>query len=101
MDPEQGDLRNTNILIDHGRIEAVGENLDVADAEVIDGQGQMVLPGLVDTHNHMWQTQMRGMFGQTQESLFFPLTQKLSPHFRPEDIWLGEYLAAIEMSRPV
>ncbi|GHC29400.1 TRZ/ATZ family hydrolase [Kushneria pakistanensis] len=99
MDPAHGTLREADILVDSGEIKAVGHQLEAGDAEIIDGRHQIVMPGLVDTHNHMWQTQMRGMFGQTEQTLFFPVTQRLSDHFRPEDIWVGEYLAAMENVR--
>ncbi|WNL39778.1 amidohydrolase family protein [Halomonas sp. PAMB 3232] len=96
MEEGKAPLEKADIWVVDGRIEAVGESLDTGDSEMISGEGCIVMPGLVDTHNHMWQTQMRGMFGQTEQTLFFPLTQRLSEHFRPGDIWIGEYLAAME-----
>ena len=38
------------VLIDGGVITAIGTELDVNDAEVIDAQGKVLLPGLVDMH---------------------------------------------------
>lgn len=96
MEEGQAPLQNADVWVVDGRIEAVGESLSVGDADIIDGQGCIVMPGLVDTHNHMWQTQMRGMFGQSEGRLFFPVTNRLAEHFRPEDTWVGEYLAAME-----
>ncbi len=46
---EQGDL-----LIRHGRIEALGRNLDAPDdAQVVDATGQWLTPGLIDAHSHL------------------------------------------------
>jgi dihydroorotase len=43
-----------DLLIDNGEIVAVGNNLEVpADAETIDAQGLIALPGLVDLHTHL------------------------------------------------
>ena len=43
-----------DLLIEGGEIRAVGQDLDVpADAEVIDAEGCVVLPGLVDLHTHL------------------------------------------------
>src|SRR5690349_20584886 len=43
-----------DLLIDDGRIVAIGRALDAgADAEVIDAAGMLVLPGGVDCHTHM------------------------------------------------
>ncbi len=41
-----------DILLDNDRIEAVGEALDCADAEVIDLNGLSVAPGFIDCHSH-------------------------------------------------
>jgi len=55
VDPDAGTLlANQVILVEQGRITAVGENLTIpVGAEIIDLSAQTVLPGLVDTHNHL------------------------------------------------
>lgn len=42
-----------DILLDDGRIEAIGRSLDVEDAEMHDAGGHLVFPGGVDAHVHM------------------------------------------------
>jgi len=42
-----------DILIENGRIEAIGRSLDIADAEVHDADGLLVMPGGIDAHVHM------------------------------------------------
>lgn len=42
-----------DILIENGRIEAIGRSLDVADAETHDAEGLLVMPGGIDAHVHM------------------------------------------------
>ncbi len=45
---------NGTILIENGKIVAVGENIDVpAGAEVIDAAGMVVTPGIIDAHTHL------------------------------------------------
>ncbi len=47
-------IRNGAVLMQDGRIVAVGQNLTAPDsALVIDGQGKYVTPGLIDTHSHL------------------------------------------------
>jgi len=40
------------VLVEDGKIAAVGEGVDIGDAEVIDCAGRFVMPGLVDAHTH-------------------------------------------------
>ena len=43
----------TDLLLRGGVIAAVGQGLDAGDAQVLDGAGLVVLPGLVDLHTHL------------------------------------------------
>lgn len=65
MDPNVGDgdlgiLENADILFEGDRIQAIGPNLHGSGAQVVDASGKIVLPGFVDTHNHLWQSLIRG-----------------------------------------
>ena len=42
-----------DVLVENGRIAAVGENLTAADAELVDCTGKVVAPGLIDMHVHL------------------------------------------------
>jgi imidazolonepropionase-like amidohydrolase len=55
VDPESGTVSaNQTILVENGRITAVGGNVAVPQgAQVIDLSKLTVLPGLVDAHNHL------------------------------------------------
>ena len=53
VDPSQDLDQVADILIAEGRIQAVGENLDAADARVVDLTGMVVMPGLIDMHVHL------------------------------------------------
>jgi imidazolonepropionase-like amidohydrolase len=47
-------LRNATLLVRDGKIAAVGLSVDVPkDADVVQGKGLWVMPGLVDTHSHI------------------------------------------------
>ena len=48
-----GVMENADLLIDDGRIAAIGEGLDAPrDARVIDATGKHVTPGIIDAHSH-------------------------------------------------
>jgi imidazolonepropionase-like amidohydrolase len=53
MTASHGTIPRGTVLIQGGRIAAVGENVTVpAGARVIDGTGRYVIPGIVDAHSH-------------------------------------------------
>ena len=56
-----GTLEDVDILVVGDQIAAVGPNLSApADVQVIDANGLIVMPGFVDTHDHFWQSLIRG-----------------------------------------
>jgi imidazolonepropionase-like amidohydrolase len=71
MDPSLGDLKTGDVHIVNGLIRAVGQNLAAPSAREIDGRDMIALPGFIDTHTHLWSTQMRGRFGDTPETIYF------------------------------
>lgn len=46
-------IEKGSILIEDGKILDVGENLELPEGEVIDGEGLVVIPGIVDAHSHI------------------------------------------------
>ncbi|MGI8860393.1 MAG: dihydropyrimidinase [Rubrobacteraceae bacterium] len=42
-----------DVLVEDGRIFAVGANIDPEEAEVVDASGKLVMPGFIDGHTHM------------------------------------------------
>jgi 5-methylthioadenosine/S-adenosylhomocysteine deaminase len=89
---------DADVLVDGERIAAVGPRLDVpAHAVEIDASGGILMPGMIDTHRHMWQTAMRGYGADwtlTQYFVWYYLNW--GKVFRPQDIYAGNLLAALE-----
>jgi len=50
---KEGILQNSDILLENGKIRAVGKNLSAAGARVIDATGKHITPGIVDEHSHI------------------------------------------------
>ncbi|HEX5119916.1 MAG TPA: amidohydrolase family protein [Pseudonocardiaceae bacterium] len=97
MDPAVGDLPRGDVLIEDGRIAAVATTVDVADAEVVDASGRIVLPGFVDTHRHTWQTAFRGIGADwTFDQYWVAMHGTLRPLYQPDDVYLGNLLGRIE-----
>jgi 5-methylthioadenosine/S-adenosylhomocysteine deaminase len=97
MDPVVGDLDHGDVLLQDGVIVKVAERIDAPDAEVIDAAGRIVLPGFVDTHRHTWQTAFRGVGADwTFAQYLVAVHGTLKPHYRPEDVYLGNLLGRLE-----
>lgn len=98
MDDRKTLLRDADVLVVGQRIEAVGHSLDVPeDTTEIDATGGIVMPGMIDTHRHMWQTAMRGYGADwtlTQYFVWYYLEHGKT--FRPQDIYAGNLLSGIE-----
>lgn len=53
MDPASGHDAVADIVVENGRIVAIGPNLDAAGAEIFDATGAIVAPGFIDMHVHL------------------------------------------------
>ncbi|OJY24993.1 MAG: hypothetical protein BGO98_08255 [Myxococcales bacterium 68-20] len=96
-DDELGDLPSADVLIEGGKIAAIGPGLSVSDARVLELEGKLVMPGLVDTHRHTWQTPLRALGADwTVMDYLAAVRVKLSPLFRPEDILVANHAGALE-----
>jgi 5-methylthioadenosine/S-adenosylhomocysteine deaminase len=98
MDDAHTVLPRGDVLVVGDKIENIGTDLEVPEGtEEIDASGGILMPGMIDTHRHMWQTAMRGYGADwtlTQYFVWYYLESgKL---FRPEDIFAGNLLSAIE-----
>lgn len=96
MNPRTGDIAGGDVHVHAGRIAAVGRGLHAPGAEVIDGRGKILLPGLIDTHTHLWQSAMRGRFGSESDRTYFKVRNALSDGFLPGDMYQGTLLGATE-----
>jgi cytosine/adenosine deaminase-related metal-dependent hydrolase len=96
MDQALGDLKTGDVHIADGVIRAVGQRLSAAGAAEIDGRDMVALPGFIDTHTHLWSTQMRGRFGDTPETIYFRIRNLLGDGYRADDVYHGTRLGAAE-----
>lgn len=50
-------LANQTVIIEKGIIQSIGPNASVSEnASVINGKGKYLIPGLIDSHVHLWQS---------------------------------------------
>jgi 5-methylthioadenosine/S-adenosylhomocysteine deaminase len=98
MDDAHTVLTDADVLVVGDKVAAVGPHLDAPpDALEVDARGGIVMPGMIDTHRHMWQTAMRGYGADwtlTQYFVWYYLEH--GRVFRPEDIYAGNLLSGWE-----
>jgi 5-methylthioadenosine/S-adenosylhomocysteine deaminase len=96
MDSGIGDFRVGDVLIEDDRVAAVGATIAAADAHIIDAKGHIVMPGLVDTHRHTWQSCMRHRCGDLDSPGYFQeMLFRRGPRYRPEDVYIATLLGAM------
>ena len=90
------ELRNASILIRGNVIEAIGpaDTMPLMADEVIDARGHLVVPGLINTHHHMYQSLTRAIPG-VQNAELFSWLQGLYP------IWSGLTPEMVQVSTQV
>ena len=105
MDPAIGDFVQADVLVEGTKILAVGPNLHVPGAGVIDAPGRIVMPGFVDTHHHQFETALRSFLadgllfndGKPHGAInyFEHILGKFAPVYRPLDVYINELFGAL------
>jgi 8-oxoguanine deaminase len=101
MDEKRREIEDGGVLIKDNVIEAVGPTSElppVAD-KVMDMKGRIVLPGLVNTHHHLYQTLTRCLPG-AQDAPLFSWLQTLYPiwaRLTPEAVYVSALLGLGEL----
>ena len=97
MDSAIGHLARGDIHIRDGAIVAVGPSLARPPrGRVIRANQMIAMPGLVDTHSHLWNTPLRSLAGDGPKN-YFPTRDAIGIHYRPADNYNGVMLGIAEM----
>ena len=102
MNAARDEIRNGAIFVRDGFIEQVGttDTLPAQADEVLDLKGRhVVLPGLINTHHHFYQTLTR-VIPAAQNCELFGWLQTLYPiwsHLTPEMVFVSAQMAAAEL----
>jgi cytosine/adenosine deaminase-related metal-dependent hydrolase len=96
MDTALGDLPSGDLHVRDGRVAAVGVGLTAPGATVVDGRDMLVLPGLIETHWHIWTTMLRSMAGDVTDRGYFPTSRGVGAFYTAEDMYVSGRLACAE-----
>jgi 5-methylthioadenosine/S-adenosylhomocysteine deaminase len=98
MDDARRVIKNCDVLVVGGEIKEIRPNIQApAGALSIDASGGIIMPGMIDTHRHMWQTAMRAYGADWTLSQYFVWYYlEHGKNFRPQDVYAGNLLSAIE-----
>ncbi len=98
LDPKLGNFRQADVLLHGPLIAAVGPHLTAPDdCQLVDATGMIVMPGLVDSHRHLWEASIRGIAGDwTLMQYLQNVLGTLGAAYRPDDVYVGNLLGMLE-----
>ncbi|MDG1469987.1 MAG: 8-oxoguanine deaminase [Ascidiaceihabitans sp.] len=99
MDDARRELNGADVLIRDGEVAEVGQGLTTT-GDVINAQGCVVTPGLVNTHHHLYQSLTRAVPGG-QDALLFGWLQTLYPiwaKFTPDHMFTSAQIGLAELA---
>ena len=97
MDQQLGNFNKADILVEGSKILAVGENLGDEGTEVIKADGMIAIPGFVDCHRHVWQTNIRAVASNwTLMEYLLASRAAYAGAYSAEDMQLGQYAGSLE-----
>src|ERR1700733_15819028 len=97
MDPTLGIIEAGDLLIDDGKIVAVGRNVGSWAVIEIDGRGMIAMPGFINGHIHLWQTALRGIAADwTLDHYFSVLIGQVVGLYTPQDAYIGNLVGALD-----
>ncbi len=102
MDDDGTEIENGGLYAVDGFIEQIGPSPDLPDTadEVLDFSGHVVIPGLINTHHHFYQTLTRAVPGAQNVELFdwlrtlYPIWARMNP----EHVRLSTQVALAELA---
>jgi cytosine/adenosine deaminase-related metal-dependent hydrolase len=97
-----GDIAVGDVLVEGDAIAAIEPAGRIAaldaeqNAEVVDGSGFIVIPGLVNAHLHTWQTALRGIAADWSLPEYFKkMHAGLATVFKPDDLHIATLMGAL------
>ena len=100
MNDHRDELTKADIRLSGGVIAEIAQDIPTTHCDVLDAQGTIVTPGLVNTHHHLFQTLTRAV-PEAQDALLFGWLKTLYPiwaRFGPEEIFVSAQVGLAELA---
>ena len=92
----QGDLPRGDVLVRDDVVVEIAPQIAVDAAEVVQADGCILIPGLINAHMHTWQTALRGLASNwTLLEYFSKMHAGLATVFSPEDLHIATLVGAL------
>ena len=97
MDESVGNIERGDILISGSTITAIGEDLEANGARIINATNMIAMPGMVDSHRHSWEGQLRRINPNATclEDYSNATHFSFAKYYRPADMYIGNLLTAL------
>jgi len=106
MDRQVGDFEKGDVLIQGKKIASVGPNVEAPkSAVVVNAAGMILMPGLIDSHHHQYETVLRSILADGvilvgglhgPKNNYNSVIQSIfTPVYTPEDAYTAELLASL------
>lgn len=91
-------LEKHSLLIVNDQIAEIAPQINTppADTEIIDCEGKLISPGFIDTHHHVWQTQLKGRHADELLVDYILTGNSQSSNYEPDDVFWGQLGGCLE-----
>ncbi|KAF9893182.1 hypothetical protein FE257_011605 [Aspergillus nanangensis] len=91
-------LRGHSLLIEGDKITKIAPQISppTSQTQLLDCTGKIIAPGFIDTHHHVWQTQLKGRHADHTLLEYMPSGNFQQVNHTPEDIFWGQLGGCLE-----
>ncbi len=87
----------SDLLVEGSTIAKIEKDIEPdSGTKVVDCKGKFISPGFIDTHHHLYQTQLKGKHANHTLLEYFPSGMFVSALYSTEDLFWGQLAGALE-----
>ena len=90
-----------DLLIEGSAISKIEKSIQLTDAEarntrILSCEGKIISPGFINTHQHLFQTQIKGKVADCNLAKFFTCANTFAANYDAKDAFWGQLCGALE-----